>query len=64
MHYMEPPPPALPTYVPPPEGSLLPASAALGLGGPLALGGPAMSASALLGMDAGMPPRLLLAALM
>ena len=56
MHYVEPAPPALPTYVPPPEGGLVPASAALGLGGPLALGGPSMSASALLGMDAGMPP--------
>ena len=56
MHYVEPTPPPLPTYVPPPEGSLVPASAALGLGGPPALGGPTMSASALLGMDAGMAP--------
>ena len=56
MHYVEPAPPALPTYVPPPGGGLVPASAALGLGAPLALGGPAMSASALLGMDAGTTP--------
>ena len=56
MHYVEPAPPALPTYVPPPGGGLVPASAALGLGGPSALGSPAMSASALLGMEAGTPP--------